>query len=263
VTGVDVEEARDVLEEAGLRVTVRRVDSDREAGEVVGQEPPADREVPQGARVTLSVSRGPAVATVPDVVGEPASIARRELQEAGLRVEIERIASSKPAGSVIRQSPAAGTGVEDGATVSLQVAKPRPAPPARIDVPRLSGLDVSDARSRLRSLGLASTVTRVDSEKPAGTVIDQSPAAGSALERGGMVALTVSSGPAAVSVPDVLGLDEASAREQLEAAGFEVTTLDEPTSDPAEDGRVVGQSPSAGTARQRGTVVTIRIARLS
>jgi serine/threonine-protein kinase len=106
-------------------------------------------------------------------------------------------------------------------------------------------------------------VTRVESSKPVGVVVDQSPSAGNELDRGEPVALTVSSGPAAVSVPAVVGLDEGSARTQLEAAGFEVTIVDEPTSDPAEDGQVVGQSPSAGTERKPGTLVTIRVARLS
>ena len=265
VTGATVQEARDVLEEAGLRVRVRRVESDQPAGDIVGQRPAAGATVSERGLVTLTVSSGPPEATVPDVVGEPASTARRELQEAGLGVQIERVASSKPSGTVIRQSPEAGTDVEDGTVVSVQVAKPRPAAaaPATIDVPRLVGLDVTEARARLRDLGLGSTVTRIESSKPPGTVVEQSPSAGSALERGETVTLTVSSGPAAVPVPDVTGLDEASARAQLESAGFEVTTVDEATSDPAEDGQVVGQSPSAGTERKPGTLVTLRIARLA
>ena len=263
VTGANVQEAMNLLEEAGLRVRVRRVESDRPAGDVVGQLPAAGATVSERGLVTLTVSSGPPGATVPDLVGEPASTARRELQEAGLRVQIERVASSRPLGTVIRQSPEAGTDVEGGTVVSLQVAKPRPAAPPTIDVPRLIGLDVSDARARLRDLGLGSTVTRVESPKPPGTVVEQSPSAGSALERGGTVTLTVSSGPAAVPVPDVTGLDEESARAQLESAGFEVTTVDEATTDPAEDGQVVGQSPSAGTERKPGTLVTLRIARLT
>jgi serine/threonine-protein kinase len=263
VTGVGVEDARDLLEEAGLRVRVRRVESDQPGGDVIDQQPDAGGRVASGGTVTLTVAKAPQGATVPDVVGDTASTARRELQEAGLRVEIERVASSRPAGTVLRQSPEAGTRVGDGAAVSLQVAKPRPAAPARIDVPHVAGLDVADARARLRDLGLRSTVTRIESERPAGTVIEQSPTAGAALERGDAVALTVSSGPAAVAVPDVVGLDEASARQQLEAAGFEVRATDEPTSDPAEDGQVVGQSPAAGAERKPGTLVTLRVARLS
>ena len=263
LTGVDVREARDVLGEAGLRVRVRRLESDQPAGDVIAQQPAAGAKVSAGGLVTLTVSSGPAGATVPDVVGEPVSTARRRLQEEGLRVEIARVASSKAVGTVIRQSPEAGTDVDDGSVVSLQVAKPRPtAAPTTIDVPRLTGLDVSDARARLRELGLRSTVTRVDSQKPAGTVVEQSPSAGSALERGDAVELTVSAGPAPVAVPDVVGLDEASARAQLESAGFEVETVDEPTTDPIEDGQVVGQSPSAGSSRKPGSLVTLRVARL-
>jgi beta-lactam-binding protein with PASTA domain len=263
VTGVGVEDARDLLEEAGLRVRVRRVESDQPGGDVIDQQPGAGARMASGKTVTLTVAKPPRGATVPDVVGDPASTARRELQEAGLRVEIERVASSRPADTVLRQSPEAGTRVGDGAAVSLQVARPRPAAPAKIDVPHVTGLDVADARARLSDLGLRSTVTRVESERPAGTVIEQSPSAGGALERGDAVALTVSSGPAAVAVPDVVGLDEASARQQLEAAGFEVRATDEPTSEPAEDGQVVGQSPSAGAERKPGTLVTLRVARLS
>ena len=262
LTGVTLEEAREVLAEAGLRVRVRRTASDKPPGEVLSQLPAAGSEIAENGIVTLTVARGPERITVPGVVGEEASTARRELEDAGLRVQIERIASSKPNGTVIRQSPEAGAEVEDGRLVSLQVAKPRPAPKT-VDVPRLTGLNVSDARSRLRALGLRSSVTRVESERPEGVVIDQQPSPGSALERGGSVSLTVSSGPAAVAVPDVVGLDETSARSELEAAGFDVRTIDEPTADPAEDGTVVGQSPAGGAERRPGAVVTIRVARLS
>ncbi len=72
--------------------------------------------------------------------------------------------------------------------------------------------------------------------------------------------LSVSSGPALVTVPDVVGLDGESARAQLESAGFEVVVVDEPTEDPAEDGAVVGQSPRGGAQREPGRVVTLRVA---
>src|SRR5262245_7518141 len=94
VAGVDVEEARDVLGEAGLRWRVRRWDSDDAAGTVTDQHPEAGSTIGERGVVTLIVSTGPVGATVPDVVGEPASMAMRELREAGLRVVIERVPSS-------------------------------------------------------------------------------------------------------------------------------------------------------------------------
>ncbi|MBA2742383.1 MAG: PASTA domain-containing protein, partial [Actinobacteria bacterium] len=243
VTGATLPEARGVLEQAGFRVRVRRTQAEAPAGEVLSQLPAAGSEVARNGLITLTVSSGPGGIAVPNVIGETASAATREIEGAGLLVEIARIASSKPNGTVIRQSPKGGSEVAEGSVVSLQVAKPRPAPqPVTVDVPRLIGLDVSDARARVRELGLRSTVTRSESPRPEGTVIAQDPSPGAELERDETVALTVSSGPASVPVPDVIGLDEESARTELENAGFEVRTVDEPTDEPTEDGVVVGQN---------------------
>jgi beta-lactam-binding protein with PASTA domain len=261
LAGVSVAEAREVLEEAGLRARVRRTGSEEPSGEVIDVRPAAGSEVREGAPVTLTVSTGPAEVAVPDVVGGTAASARRMLEEAGLRGRIVQVASSKPAGTVIGQEPAAGAEVDRRSSVLLRVAKPIPVP--TVELPRLTGLTVSTAQARLRELGLRAKVLRVDSPEQEGMVLEQSPLAGEALERGAVVTLTVSAGPATMAVPDVVGLDEGSARSQLEAAGFEVATVDEPTSDPASDGVVVGQSPSAGTQAKAGTAVTLRVARLS
>ena len=73
---------------------------------------------------------------------------------------------------------------------------------------------------------------------------------------------TVSAGPAEVAVPDVVGLDEASARQQLEAAGFEVRVTDESITDPAQDGLVLRQTPPGGSSAEDGAVVTLVVGRL-
>ena len=73
--------------------------------------------------------------------------------------------------------------------------------------------------------------------------------------------LAISTGPARVSVPDVLGLDEDSARRELEAAGFAVEVVDEPTEAVEEDGIVVGQEPTGGSSRPKGSIVSITVSR--
>jgi len=73
----------------------------------------------------------------------------------------------------------------------------------------------------------------------------------------------VSSGPATVTVPDVTGLDESSARARLRSLGLTVETVEEPTSDPDEDGLVVGQDPPAGTEADDDTTVVLTIARFA
>jgi serine/threonine-protein kinase len=131
-----------------------------------------------------------------------------------------------------------------------------------IAVPGLIGLVAADARRELRELGLRWTLVEVPSEQPRGTVVGQSPRVGAELRKGGLVTLRVSTGPASVAVPDVVGLDEASARGKLEAAGFEVRVVDEPTTDPSQDGAVVSQDPAGSSTSRKGTVVTVTIARL-
>jgi beta-lactam-binding protein with PASTA domain len=263
LVGETLEGARRLLAEEGLRVRAGRVPSERPSGEVVRQAPAAGSEIAEDGVVRVTVSTGPRQVEVPEVVGLLVSDAFRAVRDAGLRPAIERVSSSEPAGTVVGQDPAGGGDVDNGALVTLRVAKPRPAPtpPPAVELPRLVGLPVADARSRLRDLGLRSSVDRIESSEPAGTVVEQAPAPGAEVRKGETVTLTVSSGPATVAVPDVTGLDEQTARQVLETAGFAVEIVDEPTTDPADDGLVVGQTPSAGTQRSAGTVVTLRVAR--
>ena len=57
------------------------------------------------------------------------------------------------------------------------------------------------------------------------------------------------------------GLDESSAAAQLEGAGLQVWVTDESTTDASRDGLVVRQSPQGGSTAEKGTVVTISVAR--
>jgi beta-lactam-binding protein with PASTA domain len=204
----------------------------------------------------------PAAVEVPGVVGLSASDAVVAIRDAGLEAMIHLVESSTPAGTVLRQSPAEGASAPRGSSIRLEVAKSRPTPPVRIDVPDVVGANVAEARRQLRSLGLAVTVVQVRSDEPAGTVVRQSPHAGAELRKGAAVRLAVSTGPQTVDVPDVTGLDEDSARSELEGAGFEVRVIDQETTDPTEDGVVLAQEPAGGTATE-GSVVTLTVGRLA
>lgn len=162
---------------------------------------------------------------------------------------------------MIAQTPKGGEEVGPETVVLLEIAMPAPEP--TIAVPDLIGLASSEARSRLRDLGLRVTQKPVESPRPRGTVVRQSPGAGTQVREGRTVTLTVSTGPARVEVPDVVGLDEQAARQELEAAGFEVTTVDQPTDNVDEDGVVLAQSPRGGSSRSEGSLVTITVARFS
>ena len=260
LAGVSLDEARALLERADLRVRVRQASSDRRAGEVVAQDPTAGTEVKPGSLVVLTVSKGETanIATTPKVVGLRTSAATDSIRQANLRPRVRLVTSTRPPGTVVAQSPSPGNEMVEGSTVRLDVAK---VPPA-IQVPDVVGSTRADARIRLRALGLTSTVVPVTSSEPAGTVVGQSPRAGAKLRKEATVSLRISTGPALTSVPDVTGLDEASARAELQGAGFEVRVAYEPTTDPAQDGIVARQDPAGGTSADEGAVVTITIFQL-
>ncbi|MEX0851182.1 MAG: PASTA domain-containing protein [Gaiellaceae bacterium] len=261
VTGSTLPEARSRLEQADLRVRFRRVASDRPRGEVLQQTPAPGSRVPPSTIVVLVVSGGPERISVPGVVGLTADEAAEILTDARLQPETRPVESTEPVGTVVSQVPRAGAEVGPDSVVRLEIATP----PAQqtITVPDLVGARSSEARSRLRELGLRVTQKPIESPRPKGTVIRQSPAPGTDVREGQTVTLTVSTGPAKVTVPDVVGLEEQAAREELESAGFDVTVVDEPTDNVDEDGVVLDQAPAGGSSRSKGSVVTITIARRS
>ncbi|MGH3065532.1 MAG: PASTA domain-containing protein [Gaiellaceae bacterium] len=264
--GMTVADALLVLKEMRLRAQVRTTSSERPRGIVLRQEPPGGTGAVRVDVVTLVVSSGSATdavttVSVPPVVGRSASDAVAELRGAGFVAKIRLVTSTGRAGLVVRQSPAGAAQAKRGSTVRLAVSKPRDVP-QRIEVPDVVGLDAAEARQRLTELGLTVKVVREASPQPVDTVLHQSPRPSARLLEKARVTLTVSSGPQRIDVPDVVGLVEESARAELESAGLDVTVTYEPTSDPAEDGSVVRQTPVGGSSAAASTVVTIVVAQL-
>ena len=269
VVGMTLPEAKQALAAQDLRVRVTRVPSERPSGEVVSQAPSAESSVPQETVIALVVSEGrdspppSAEVEVPRLVGLTSSDAVSALREAGLKSRVRQVSSSEPRGTVVEQVPPEGTRVVEGSTVALEVAKPPKRPPVvRVAVPDVVGSSAADARAELRAAGFTVSTVTVASDEPPGTVIEQAPRAGMELRKGASVRLTVSAGPMNVDVPDVTGLDEASATLELERAGFRVRVIDESTADPAQDGIVVRQAPAGGSGAEDGATVTITVGRL-
>jgi beta-lactam-binding protein with PASTA domain len=263
VSTLEVTRARSVLEDAGLRVEIRRaaLASDTAApGEVLRQTPAAGTDVAAGTVVILTVPAAQPRIQVPAVIGLNALDATRALRDAGLRAEIRLVRSAKPAGTVLDQTPSPEREVTSDSVVRLEVAKA--SPPVTIAVPRLVGSTAAEAKSRLRGLGLRWTTSPVESQELEGTVVGQSPSVGTRLRKGQTVTLEISTGPAQVSIPDVIGLDEQSARAQLEAAGFTVQVTDEVTTDPSLDGMVISQTPAGGSESEKAGTVTLTVGRL-
>jgi serine/threonine-protein kinase len=113
------------------------------------------------------------------------------------------------------------------------------------------GKSQADAVSTLTNAGLVATVFSVASSKPPDTVTGQDPAPGQTIVKGSKVRINVSSGPADITVPSVVGLPFDQASAALQNQGFAVSRVNVESDQPADT--VVDQSPS-GSAPKGSTI---------
>jgi eukaryotic-like serine/threonine-protein kinase len=193
--------------------------------------------------------------SVPNVVGIREELAVVKLEEAGFVVNTERSASRDVRqGIVMDQRPDGGSRLQEGDEVTIIVSTGVP----KTTVPKVVGMDYADAVDALNDAHLDVRKREVFSNKREGRVVTQDPPAGEVVDEGTTVVLEVSKGLETVAVPDVLNQTEASARSELDAAGFAVQVI-EAASDTAPEGFVSAQSPDPGTEAAKGATVTITV----
>jgi len=285
VTSLPLADAQQKLTSAGFTSAVKRVASSRPKGVVVEQSPVAGVTAVRGTTVNLKVSSGAKPVVVPQVVGQSQGAAVSALTGVGLKPALHNVPSTKPAGIVVAQKPAAGKEVDKGSKVTLNVSTgARPSTTtvgtttttattvgtataaSAVRVTRVVGLAQTPALRRLNVLGLRPTVAYRRSSQPANRVLTQSPAPGTRLRRGTRVRLVVSAGPnpqPAAPVPNVVGQDQATAASTLRSAGFRVVVLNRPTTNQSKDGLVIDEQPRAGSSIPGGSQVTIFVGRFS
>ncbi|WP_104082519.1 transglycosylase domain-containing protein [Cryobacterium sp. Y11] len=130
-----------------------------------------------------------------------------------------------------------------------------------VPVPDVRGKSMAAAKSTIEAAGFLFVDGGITSSAmPAGTVASTDPAGGSASTRGSSITAFSSDG-AGVTIPAVIGKSEADARTTLTAApyAFAVAKTEQPTTDKAQDGKVIAVSPGEGTAGRPGDAVTIVI----
>jgi len=127
-------------------------------------------------------------------------------------------------------------------------------------VPRVLALPVDKARSELAGLGFRIRMEgqRTSPDVPHGAVLWQDPPPETILPPGATVQLTVSDGPAPVTVPDVVGLSLPYAERILNAAGIKIGNVDTVRAAP-EPGVVMSVRPPPGNGRPRGSSVDLLV----
>jgi len=193
--GTSLSEAREALERVGLAVADTEYVSHPEApqGRIVWQDPPPAVAVPEGARVALSVSRGPRPVQVPDVTGYEREIAIQLIEAAGLTVaRVDTGLAPAERGVVVSSSPTAGRSLNPGSGVGLFVSVGTPT----IRIPDVTGLTVDEARVLLEDAGLVlgTPRTRTTSNHEPDLIFEQTPAGGTLSAPGAAVNVIVARG---------------------------------------------------------------------
>ncbi|HUA94597.1 MAG TPA: Stk1 family PASTA domain-containing Ser/Thr kinase [Acidimicrobiales bacterium] len=235
--------------------------STRPAGIVLSTTPPATRSVKSGEKVTLTVStgKGPVkTVKVPDVVGSGLAGAKTRLTKTHLKYTVTFVASTKPATTVVKQTPGANAVVDEGTTVKLTVA----APSTSITVPNVAGYSTTQARATLSSHTLTpGNVSNVCSSSfGRGVVASTTPRAGAKVAKGTTVGISVSTGPCQASLPNVVGSSLSAAKATLTGAGFSnVTSTTSTSCSSSQNGTVIRQTPGAGVTASTGQTVTLTV----
>lgn len=190
ITDLDEVSARRELRDAGLKAKIKEASStDVAKGNVIKTNPPVGEPAPVGSKVTLIVSSGPPQVGLPSVVGQDRGTAVATLKDLGLNVDIEQVDSKKAKGEVVSQSPTAGTEVDTGSSVTLQVSNGSES----AKVPDVVGLSEGSATSRLENAGLnASVRTKQTGDlSQDGVVLSQSPGGDARVAKGDSVTIVV------------------------------------------------------------------------
>lgn len=260
--GMTEQQAAGTLEGLGLElggITDQYIEEESEkAGVVISQDPEWGTLLARGEKVNVTVTRE---MRMPDVEGMTRAEAEDALKKLGISIiEIQNVPTQDEdeANMVLSQDPAGGRLISPNTSVKLEVGVEQ----KRVAVPDVVGETRDTANEDLQAAGFqVEVVEEASSEVPEGRVIRQSPLANQKALEGSTVTIWVSTGPAAVEVPDVRTELEEDAKDILTDAGLSYTVIPQDTSDPAEVGRVIDQVPLPGAMVDAGYNVRIFVGR--
>lgn len=246
-------QAEDALAALGLvpKALNPEATNDVEAGKVFKQSPAALSAAVEGSTVTFTVALGALTIEVPNVVGMSETNAKTTLDNADFGIDkTTHYSDTVAAGNVIAQNPAAGTKTVTGTKVTIDVSLGKK-PADQVAVPNLQTLTLDEAKKSLESAGLKCVATGDQS----GTVTAQDPKAGTKVNAGSTVTITLTGLPEITTVPDLSGMTFDEVSKQLKKSKL----LLSPGGDIA-NGVVIDQNPLEGTKVNTHTTVIVTFA---
>lgn len=196
---------------------------------------------------------------VPDLRGLGLVSANERLVGVGLALgQVDSLQHpSVTSGIVLGQAPLPGQVLPPQTAVQVTVSTG----PQTRSVPDVLGLEGSRARIVLETTGFVVTVDTAQAEEARGRVVSVDPPPDSAVALPAEVLLVVSAGPPVVTMPLVLGLEQAEAEAMLDSLGLVVSDVEEVFRFGRDQGIVVEQEPAADTELERGSRVRLKVGR--
>ena len=188
-------EAEQIVKDLKLKLVVKSEEYNEnvEEGKIISQDPAYQENytIKEHSEISVVVSKGTETVEVPDVVGKTREEAEKLLKDAGLVAEITEENDEKvEAGIVLSQDIEDGETVNKGSTVNLVVSKGSGI--VNVEVPSLVGKTEQEARNLLTEAGLkVNVVNDEDESKNDGVVLRQSKDAGTEVQEGTTITITV------------------------------------------------------------------------
>jgi beta-lactam-binding protein with PASTA domain len=285
VVGLKEQPALLRLAQLGLRPKEVYRPTRQPKGAVVSQKPKEATEVKKGSQVRIVIDSGAPKVAVPDLAGKSFPDARAALDKLGIDSARTPVTSDKPAGTVVDQAPKPGAKLAKGSTVTLSVAKARPASPApttepqpttattaptttatqpaqpeNATMPDVTQQTEAAAAKAMSDAGILPSIVFIPGDDPLGTVEQQAKPAGTTMPYHSHVQINVSRGPGDKpdqQVPNVGGqtLDQAVAA--LNAASLRLIYVKYPVFVRSKAGKIVQQSPLGGGKAPRNAQVLV------
>lgn len=187
VVGMSQAQAEETLKAENLRVEIAETfDETVAAGRVASQTPEAGKNVKENRLITIYISKGGEEINMPNLVGMTQTEAEKQLSNLKIKIgQVKTEFSNEAKGTVIQQTVSPNSKINKGSSVDIVVSKGKEV--KKVSVPDVKGQTVEAAKATLSSLGLTVSAT-----SESGQVIGQSIPAGSQVDSGSSIELTVS-----------------------------------------------------------------------
>lgn len=182
---------------------------------------------------------------VPKLIGQTFDVAQKSGDNVGLKVVKgpDAPCDDQPKGNVCKQDPAADTKVDNGSTVTVTISSGAP----KVTVINVQSLSFEEAEKQLKEKGFQVDRKPQESDRPAGTVLEQSPKSGTEAERNSVVMLTVAKEISKATVPELRGKKKDEAVKALTDAKLRLGSVTETES----PGPLPARSSASSSRRAR------------